>query len=297
MLAKNGQSTINKILAVALLGLSLCMLTACQPQKQERRQPKSTPGFLTITGNGVQNQTTFSLTELKEMEADRAEACYSVINNWPAKKFVVGRGVEISHLLEKAGIKDDAQTIIIWADDGYNAAFTRDQLEEKRYCFPNLLKKSEEGAEEVPAILAWEHHEGTDDISKASSGKLKLLIGQKGLNDVVAPVCVKDVVSLEVLTASLDQWDIIKAEPLPGKVKPGAKVILNHPEQDLVKIFYTLDGSTPNENSCVYNPSTSYFQPELTQAIEVNESLTIKAIAIGFGKNNSPVAIFNYEVE
>lgn len=293
---KNGQFTVTRILMVVLLILGLNLLTGCH-QQQQNRQPKGTPGFLTITGNGVEHQTRFSLTELKDMEEARVEECYSVVNNWPAKKFAVARGVKIPYLLEKAGIKNDAQTVVIWAADGYNAAFTRDQLEGKRFSFPGLLDDSKEGAKEVPAILAWEHREGTNDISKTSSGKLGLFLGQKGLNDVVAPVWVKDVATLEVLTASPGQWDMVKAQPVPGKVKPGTKVVLNHPEQDLVKIYYTLDGSTPSENSCVYNPSTTYFQPDLTQPIEINESVTIKTIAVGFGKDKSPVATFTYAVE
>lgn len=297
MLAQKRQFTITRILVVVLLVLGLSLLIGCNQEKQESGQPESTPGFLTITGNGVEKQTKIRVAELKDMKEATIGECYSVVNNWPTKKFMVGKGIKITYLLEKAGIKNDAQTIIVWAGDGYNATFTREQLEEKRFYFPNLLQDSKEGVQEVPAILAWEHREGTNDLSKATGGDLCLLLGQKGLNDVAAPVWVKDVVTLEVLTTPCDQWSTVQAQPVPGKVKAGTKVVLEHPQQDSVKIYYTLDGSSPDENSYVYNPSTTYFQPDLTKPIEVNESVTIKTIVVGFGKNKSPVATFTYEVE
>lgn len=46
----------------------------------------------------------------------------------------------------------------------------------------------------------------------------------------------------------------------------------------------------------VYNPSTTYFKPELNQAITVNQDVTIKAIAVGFGKDDSQVAVFEYDI-
>lgn len=296
-MTKKRQFITAKILMVVLLVLGLSLLTGCNQEKQESGQLESTPGFLVITGNGVEKQTKISLAELKEMKEATVGECYSLVNNWPTKKFAVGKGVKVTYLLEKAGIKNDAQTIIVWAGDGYNATFTREQLEEKRFYFPNLLNDSKAGAKEVPAILAWEHREGTNDLSKATGGDLCLLLGQKGLNDAAAPVGVKDVVNLEVLTTPCDQWSAVQAQPAPGKVKAGTKVVLEHPQQDAVKIYYTRDGSLPDENSCVYNPSTAYFQPDLTKPIEINESITIKTIVVGFGKNKSPVATFTYEVD
>lgn len=283
-----------------IVGVSL--LAGCHSQNQtstghDTRQPESTSGFLTITGNGVGHQTKFSLTELKKMDEALVGECYSVVNNWPSKKFFVGKGVLLSHLLESAGIKRDAQTIIVWAADGYFATFTREQLDERRFYFPNLLEGSEEGAQEVSAILAWEHWEGSKDLSKAKSGKLRLLLGQKGLNDVVAPVCIKDVAVIEVLSSPPGQWDPVQAEPDPGKVKQGTEVVLKHPHQDQVKIYYTVDGSTPDEKSLVYNPSTTYFQPDLNKPITVDKSMIIKAKVIGFGKQDSQVATFAYDVE
>ncbi len=296
-------------LAAVLLAVGLSLMTGCQDQKRETNPqtagtaPESTgldgteTAILTITGSGVEHETRFTLTELKSMKGALAGACYSAVNNWPAKKFIVGKGVKVSHLLQQAGIKAEAQTIIVRAADGYNARFTREQLEEKRFCFPNLMKGSVEGAVEVPLILAWEYQEDTSDLSKAASGKLRLLLGQTGLNDVVTASFVKGVTAIEVLTAPPGQWSMVQAEPAPGKVRPGTEIVLSHPGQDLLKIYYTIDGSAPDEKSLVYNPSTTYFQPDLSKPIPVDKPVTIKAIAVGFGKHNSQVSTFKYDVE
>jgi len=302
MCSINKQFRIIGLLAL-LLVVGIGLLAGCYNQKQEStsggstRQPESTAGLLIITGNGVEHQTKFTLAELKNMDEALVSECYSIVNNWPSKNFFVGKGVRVSHLLKKAGIKRDAQTIIVWAEDGYFAKFTREQLEEKRFYFPNLLEDSEEGAEDVPAILAWEHREGSNDLSMTESGKLRLLLGQKGLNDAVAPVCVKNVATIEVLCSPPGQWVPVQAEPAPGNVQQGTEVVLRHPQQDQVKIYYTIDGSIPNEKSLVYNPSTTYFQPDLIKPITVDRPLVIKARVVGFGKHDSQVATFAYDVE
>ncbi|MDD3652577.1 MAG: chitobiase/beta-hexosaminidase C-terminal domain-containing protein [Desulfotomaculaceae bacterium] len=281
------------------LAACLSLLTGCQGQKGDKPPDvtRSEPGVLIITGNGVDQECRFTTEELKSMEEALAGACYSALNNWPAKKFIVGKGIKLTHLLQKAGIKEDAQTITVRAADGYSARFTMEQLEEKRFCFPNLIEDSPAEAVEVPMILAWEYQEDTTDLSKAASGKLRLIFGQTRLNEVVTAAFVKDVAVIEVSTAPPGQWSVVWAEPAPGKVKQGTEVILSHPEQDLVKIHYTVDGSDPDRESTVYNPSTTYFRPELNKPIPVDKPVTIKAIAIGFGKHSSQVATFKYDVE
>ena len=64
---------------------------------------------------------------------------------------------------------------------------------------------------------------------------------------------------------------------------------------DQVKIYYTMDGSEPTVHSAVYNPSTTYFQLQLIQPLPVQGPMTVKALAVGFGRYDSGVAI--YEIE
>lgn len=286
-------------LIVILLAVSLSLLTGCQSQKEDEppAAARIEPGVLIITGDGVERECRFTHDDLKNMKDALADACYSAVNNWPAKKFIVGKGIQVTYLLQQAGIKEDAQTITFRAADGYSARFTREQLGEKRFYFPSLIKDSAAGAVEVPMILAWEYQEDTTDLSKAAGGKLRLILGQTRLNEVVTAAFVKDVAAIEVSTAPPGRWSVVQAEPAPGQVRRGTEVVLSHPEQDLVKIHYTIDGSDPDKESPVYNPSTTYFRPELNKPVPVDKPVTIKAIAIGFGKYSSQVATFKYDVE
>ncbi len=255
------------------------------------------PATLTIRGDGVEHPVHYTMDQLMSMSEALVGECYSTINNVGTKNYFVGKGVKLSYLLQKAGIRENAQTIKVMGYDGYTAVFTREQLEQPRYYYPGLMEGSEEEAKEVPAILAWEYQEGEQDLSKVRSGSLCLLLGQSTLNNVVVPAFVKDIVLIDISVAEAGQWDAVSAHPAAGKVEPGQDIALTHPEMDSVKIYYTIDGSTPDEKSFIYNPGTSYYKPELNRPIVIDQDMIIKAIAIGFGKENSPVVVFEYDVK
>lgn len=296
-----------------LLVIILSLAAGCSQQKPATDAAKSSEGlagrtgqsvgvsggeqpFLTVRGDGVEMESQYTLEDLKSMEDALAGVCYSTVNNWPVKKFFVGRGVLVNQLLQKAGIMEEAQTIVFKATDGYKIVLTREQLEGKRFSYPALLQGSTQGAQEVPAILAWEYQEDTAELSEAAPGKLRLLLGQQGLHDVVTAAYVKGVIAVEVLTAAPGQWEAVQAGPAPGQVERGMSIELSHAEQDQVRIYYTTDGSMPDvHDSMVYNPSATYFQPELNKPLPVDGPVIIKAMAVGFGKRDSPVATFEYE--
>ena len=287
--------------ALFALLLLLCLVTGCnrQPPDAEHTGAAGDPAqaYLTITGDGVARETQYSLADLKNMADALAESSYSTVNNWPTKKFYVAKGVAVRQLLERAGLKEEAQTVSFLAADGYKTTLTRAQLTETRYCYPGLLQDSREGAVEAPLLLAWEYQEDTSDLTAATAGKLRLFVGQLGLNDMVTAAFVKNVVTIEVLTAAAGQWDPVEAATAPGPVERGAAVELNHPTIDLVRIYYTTDGSPPDPyNGIVYNPSATYFRPELNKPVVITENLTIKAYATGFGKADSPITEFTYQV-
>ncbi|MGI6647981.1 MAG: S-layer homology domain-containing protein [Bacillota bacterium] len=75
-----------------------------------------------------------------------------------------------------------------------------------------------------------------------------------------------------------------KASPTSGSVGTGTKVTLMSTTVG-AKIFYTLDGSIPTQNSVEY-----------TGPITINESVTIKAIAIKAGMSASTVLTESYTV-
>lgn len=55
------------------------------------------------------------------------------------------------------------------------------------------------------------------------------------------------------------------------KYYSGDKAKLQHKEIGKVKMYYTLDGSIPTEESALYNPST--YQPELNKPIVINREI------------------------
>jgi hypothetical protein len=70
-----------------------------------------------------------------------------------------------------------------------------------------------------------------------------------------------------------------------------------HDNMDNIRVYYTLDGSEPSYTSQVYNPSASYFQPELIVPIVLTKTVTVKAFAAGIGKDPSPVITFSITVQ
>ncbi|MEN6462689.1 MAG: chitobiase/beta-hexosaminidase C-terminal domain-containing protein, partial [Syntrophomonas sp.] len=242
---------------------------------------------LTITGDGITNTIYLSMKDLKGMQGGYTEQCFSTVNNYPTRNFAVGKGVSISYLLEKAGIKSGARSIQIEASDGYKALLTRDQLLGKRYRYPGFLSGSTANPVEVKSMLAWAFGEGKS-MSKATEGELRLVIGQQGLHDVNTAVSVQMVSKITVSTKDTGSWNKAAA------IVANGQITLNHDALDQVKLYYTLDGTEPNQFSQVYNPSTTYFQPDLIKPIPVNGSGFLKVKAIGYGKRDSEVLTYAY---
>lgn len=243
--------------------------------------------ILTITGDGIARPLYLSLDDLKDLKQGYIEQCYSAVNNYPTRKYLIGKGINLLYLLEQAGIKSTARTIQVEAADGYKATLTRDQLLGKRYRYPQLLSGSAANPVEVKPMLAWAFAEG-QDFSKAREDDLRLLIGQRGINDVNTAVAVQMVSKITVSTSDSGRWDKAAASLSDGHIT------LSHDYLDQVKLYYTLDGSEPNAASQVYNPSTTYFQPHLIKPIPVSGSGTLKVKAIGYGKEDSEVLTYAY---
>lgn len=242
---------------------------------------------LTVSGDGLEHPLYLSLQDLKGMKAGYTEQCYSLVNNYPTRKFMVAKGVDLLWLLNQAGMKSSASSILIEASDGYKATLTRDQLLSKRYRYPDLLNGSTAGAVAVKPVLAWASAEGKD-FSKAREEDLRLAIGQVGLNDVNTAAGVQMVTKITVSVQDKGRWE------KPTAVLADGQITLTHEFLDQVKLYYTLDGSEPTVYSQVYNPSTTYFQPDLIKPIPVSDSGTLKVKAVGYGKSDSEVLTYAY---
>ena len=245
--------------------------------------------ILTIEGDGVKQPLYLSLDDLKGMEDAYTEAIYTTLNNWPTRGFTSAKGADIQYLLALAGLKPEAKSLRAESADGYYAAFTLEQLTEPHYSYP-IPENGFGVTESVPvkAIAAWAYRDGTADLSRVRDDDLRLFIGQNGINGVNTSAMVKQLARVVVGAADPGRW------PAPAIYREGGLISMDHESMDQVKIHYTVDGSEPTAHSPVYNPSTSYFQPDMNQPFpQPKPGATIKAIAVGYGRYDSETAVLN----
>ncbi|GAB1477409.1 hypothetical protein MASR2M70_22480 [Bacillota bacterium] len=257
---------------------------------------KQADTVFSITGDGVETPLYFSLEDLKRLEeyADGkgayVEQTFSMVNNWPTKKFVVAKGANINVLLSMAGLKQDAGIFHIETAENYYAIVTREQLLGKRFCYPNIMEERSRGAIRVEPMVAWAWEIETVDTSKAKEADLRFFMGQLGMGDPNAVPSVQNVVSIKALMKSAEKWSP------PAAVIQEGTVTFSHEALDQVKLHYTIDGVRPNHNSPVYNPSATYLQPELILPIKIKGNGKVKVLAIGYGKENSDIVEYNYSL-
>jgi len=251
------------------------------------------PVILTICGNGVDGETTWTLGQLQSMRDGYRENRYSTTNNWPSFGYMTAHGISLPYLLRQAGLSSDASSFKFIANDGYHTTLTYDQVFGGRYTYVNHSPAGSIGAATVESIVAWEWGD-----SVARPENIRPFFGQSGPMDVNTASFVKDLAKIEVSTASAGVWEAPAASIADGDIVPaGTELSLMHEYMDSIRVYYTLDGSEPDYNSLVYNRSTSFFQPHLIVPIILTESVTIKAFAAGFSRDASPVVTFSYVVE
>ena len=267
---------------------------------------------VTVTGDGVANPMTFTQADLEAMTPVKA-CLYSTINTWPTKKWYVAEGPKLVELLKKAGIKDDAKLIKFTSTDGFTKTITWEQLAAPRYYYPGLKENHEHfgyipGSPDEPVpvetILALKSVEDSNDPSKMNDQNAPLLVmGQRWITEQNNELFVKHVAKIEVSTVSPQKWETPVAIPVGGTVPVGTGVVLSTSDMDGDNIHYTLDGSEPTIESPMYNWVKKRWWgqrtddlAEIIQPIEIIRDTTIKAIAIGSGKEDSDIVTFNYQV-
>jgi DMSO/TMAO reductase YedYZ molybdopterin-dependent catalytic subunit len=270
------------------------------------------PVVLEIEGEGVDNLLQFTMADLENMEQCRQ--LYSTINSWPTKKWYVAEGVKVRDLLDMAGINDEATLIKFLAGDGYNAAFRVEEIYGAQYLFPNFkegggdadghIPGNPSGAIEVEPILALRSANSDNFDHMNTSNALHLIIGQRVVTEQTNEKFVKSVAKIEVLTDPVPKWEEPQASLPSGTVVPGTKIELSTSDMNGDKIYYTTDGSIPTIESTMYNPIAKRWWSsrgaeavaEINRPIEITEDTTIKAIAIGLGKEDSDLVEFTYTV-
>ncbi|MDO4582076.1 MAG: FN3 associated domain-containing protein [Bacillota bacterium] len=241
--------------------------------------------LLEISGDGVGGSSYWSMADLQALSGYQAEAVYSTHNNWPTEGSISGKGVALYGLLQEAGLRDNAASVRLIASDGFAVTLTMQQVRESRYTYPS-------GAE-VPAIVAWAYGEG----AASPQSQLRFLIGQIAPSEVNTSAMVEKLCKIEVSTSGGGRWAAPAIDVVEGSVPAGTPLSFVYENMDLVKIYYTTDGSQPTHYSAVYNPSTSYFQPHLTTPLIIDADLTLKAFASGWGRADSETVSFSFSVE
>jgi len=234
----------------------------------------------------VSGETTWTLAQLQSLSDGYREIKYSTTNNWPSFGFMEAHGVSIPYLLRQAGLKSGASGIKFISTDGYSMTMTYSQVFGALYSYANHSASGSSGAFQVEPVVAW----AWGDVGKVRQEELRPYFGQRGPWEVNTSAFVKNLCKIEVSTASPGAWTAPGSSIADGStVSRGAELELSHGFMDNIRIYYTLDGSEPNYGSPVYNPSTSYFQPQLIKPLVISESVTVKAFAAGLGKEKSAV--------
>ena len=258
--------------------------------------PASTPTddepiVLLIRGDGVSEETTFTLKQLQSMQEGYREYTYSTTNNWPSYGHTAAHGISLPYILQQAGMLSSAVSFKFLAADGYHFTVTYNQVFGTRYSYADHSPTGSSGASIVEPVVAWEFGE----VGRVRAENLRVFFGQSGPQEVNTSAFVSDLVLIEISTAPPGAWSVPVASIADGNAIPaGAELSLMHDSMDSIRIYYTLDGSEPDFNSLVYNRSASYFQPQLIVPLILTEDTTVKAFAAGLGKDPSQVVTFNY---
>ncbi len=139
----------------------------------------------------------------------------------------------------------------------------------------------------VPAEVTWASSDASIasvQADAADSAKAKVS-GLKAGSCTVTATCGEFTASCEVTVTSVKRVSQVTAEPSSGEVVSGTKVLLVC-ETERAVIYYTTDGSTPTEESTRYE-----------DGIVVSSAMTIQAVAVKSGYENSAVATFEYTIK
>ena len=283
------------LLAVLLL-LPLCLLVGCgNGGTPPAVQPEQLSGeqAVVFSGDGLAQESRMLLSEMLELPDARYEHVYSTINNWPTEKVYAARGVRMSVLLREAGLLDEAKLITVKGLNDFSWSFTREELlETPRFYYPGVVTGDAAGAEPAEPILAYQYREDSFDLNDAQDGPLCLIVPQANIREQTNIAFVKGVKEIIVSAEDPGKWPLATVFPEEGNIAPGETIKLQHQDLGKVKMYYTLDGSDPDENSALYNPST--YQPELNKPIAPEGDVVIKVLVKGFGKHDSDIAEYHF---
>ncbi len=169
-----------------------------------------------------------------------------------------------------AGIVLDEESLTLGTDEvrRLSASFTPDGAE----------------PEKTPVTWSSDHEEIASVTADTDTTKAAVTAKSAGTCTITA-TCGEFTASCEVTVTSVKRVSQVTAEPSSGEVASGTKVLLACETEGAV-IYYTTDGSTPTEESTRYE-----------DGIVVSSAMTIRAVAVKSGYENSAVAAFEYTIK
>lgn len=300
MACSSGKAPVYSIISVGKNGITIetrdaagTVVDSTKGSALTEEQKKMT---ITVSGTGLAAKKVFTYGELAAQPNSGFQHVYSTINNWPTARFYAARGITVRSILKAAGVLDTARVITFRSPDSYEVSLTREQLLEiPRYYYPRVKEGTAEQAEVVEPIIAYEYKEGSDDMSAAAVNTPCLIFGQSNPGEHTNPAFVVDVAEIIVSGEEAEAWEPATTFPAAGKIAAGELVKLQHKHYGLVKLHYTLDGTEPTPLSPMYNISA--YQPELNVPIAINRDTVIKVLVTGYGKKDSSISSFCFDVQ
>ncbi|MDE7184572.1 MAG: leucine-rich repeat protein, partial [Lachnospiraceae bacterium] len=144
-----------------------------------------------------------------------------------------------------------------------------------------------DGAESETASVAWRSdNEEVASIQADNTNSLRAAVtAKKEGTCTITATCGEFTASCEVTVTSVPRVSQVTADPESGEVESGTEVSLKCATPDAA-IYYTTDGTEPTEESTRYE-----------NRIVVDRAMTIQAIAVKSGYDNSVVAAFEYTIK
>lgn len=200
------RSMRKKTLRILVWGLCLALLmsgTAFAGVTHEASPyEKYGANTLTIKGDGVSKESTFTVAELEKMTEGMVDAKYTMMTLVEPHTDQY-QGISLPYLLKQAGIKREAKSIKLICSDGVTMNFTAEELLKEDYV-------NEVNSTKLKVILAFGKN-GTPLVpSKTSAGytatvgndggPLRLMVGQTAKGERNSPKCLQNVSGIEVST-------------------------------------------------------------------------------------------------
>lgn len=257
--------------------------------------------------DGNQLVKEYTLDDLKVIAAAEGdlEYKYSGYNRNPSFAIYEGEmGPTVEGILADAGVTFDKTDLIKFvATDQADATFVADELFRDRFYYPNGAEgtamgakapdEAYDGAEKVPAILAYFEDGGWIDLN--------LRFGQVAPNEQNRAASMQCMNGGKIIVRcdEVQTWDsVTEANYTGGEILPETELVFALPQSlanKKVQVYFTDDNGEPGFGDAIYNYDRwGSFQQIVLPSRE--GTVTYKFKVIGYGKLDSEVTTFTYEV-